>query len=457
MRVRPISVVFSLATVTAVLACSAANGTGDDEVQDDNDGGPAGPKVVTVRDAMPDTMMDARSGVPTVPVRIDAGMSQDATIDSEEPDSGPDDADVDDATSDVKDAAVPMDTDDAATGSTCPMWGKTEERPCGVCGVQTRLCAPKDEPAGFMMDAPPKDAGKDASKDGGAKDAGPGHDAGPPSDAGHGDGGHHGPLVWQEWGFCQHEVHNGCVPGTSGMAYCGHCGTQSTICQNDCRPQPTGRCMGQPENSCEPGSLDWRGGLSCTAGGRLFTCEAACTWSEPSDCLASAPQSIEISPNYGHTLTAALSLDENHTIGALDPNQSCHDDNSSEERTTRTPHVLSTVTPYLYVTLTNPSDKTAVLSLWTSAPDDDLTSLDLLIATYDGIPASNDDRGHCVDGVAGGSDGIKASDEDDTGVKIAPHGSLVVYVGVKAPVTHLPTGPVAGGNFILDVKTEWFE
>jgi len=178
---------------------------------------------------------------PSPPPKPDAGDDTDSGYDDGDTDSGGPVVPADGG-SEGGGPTNPPGPDAGSTGSPCANANEVQQQTCGLCGVQYRLCAPTDD----------------------------------------GDGGT--TNVWHEWGYCQNELVDGCVPGTAITEACGLCGTRQKVCQNDCR-YAAGACKNEPPNACVPGTVDFQDGLSCAQGGRQRTCEATCTFTPFGDCM----------------------------------------------------------------------------------------------------------------------------------------------------------------------------
>ncbi|MGZ3456501.1 MAG: hypothetical protein ACXVEF_43250 [Polyangiales bacterium] len=136
-----------------------------------------------------------------------------------------------DASLDATDASDAAEVSDAADGDKPCKSGNVEERACGKCGTQSRLCS---------MGA------------------------------------------WLDWGLCGEET-GVCVPGDTRDASCGLCGTQKQTCSATCDWSSTTACTG--EGGCVAGSTETQSG-SCLDPTQVKsrTCSATCSWSDWSDC-----------------------------------------------------------------------------------------------------------------------------------------------------------------------------
>lgn len=327
----------------------------------------------------------------------DSGTSvptKDAEVDEEEdasvivPPDASDDADMPD--SDVMtDAGTDAAADSGALdppGSPCATSGLVQQQACGTCGFQTRLC----------------------SKTGGN-------------------------LVWQRWGFCQNEVVDGCIPGTTGTETCGLCGTRNRACQSDCH-WAVGACRGEPANACKPGRVEFQPGLSCAEGGRERTCGATCQYGDFGPCKTADVPTLVLATTVNGETSADFTLAADAKIARLTgtcPNAS----------------IGTSMTSYNYITLVNPTAQAAVVQVWTGVPSTDpgADNIDTVIASYAGgtIPTTDAARKSCVKGVNDfcdddpcdlGSAGLVGSNS----VSVPANGKAVIYVAAYA-------GSVVGG------------
>jgi hypothetical protein len=301
----------------------------------------------------------------------------------------------------------------APEGTPCSPSGATQQRGCGVCGRQSRVCL----------------------------DPGTG-------------------PVWQTWGACTGEIDGGCVPGTQIPEECGNCGTRMRTCQASCQ-WLTGLCSEPDASACSPLDQEFVPGLSCTNAneGRHHYClprEAGalgCTWTAWSNCTTSMP--------YIHSLTLPAGSTAGQTVSGefqLSP-------------TTRTQRVLETgygtnlmaacprtletaATRYTYVGIVNATGQAARVSVFTSrsAVDGGYQYLDTVMAVYlrDTIPVTDTDRTACTGYVnddctrapcsstgyyfAGLTSGVSLDGGDDAAVNgstvIPAGGTLIVYVAM---------------------------
>jgi hypothetical protein len=326
-----------------------------------------------------------------VPPLADASPSPDA---SPVPDASMPDADA--AASDAGPDAASADA--GPPGSACPTKDAIQEQACGLCGTQSRLCAPNS-------------AGS--------------------------------PNVWQPWGFCQNEVADGCVPGTATTEACGLCGTRNKVCQNDCR-YAVGACKNEPAGACQPGAIDYQVGLSCDAGGRSRTCEATCTYGAFSDCFVQGEPTLTLATTAGGKVSGEFKLEDSSTISR--PSGTCPVTS------------FSSVTPFTYVTLVNPTATSATVSVWSGQSSHVGASyIDTVIASYarDTKPVTDPERKACAKGVndtcsSGGDPSACVSSwaglVGSNVVTVPANGKIVIYVGA-----YYATGK---GDFLLTARTD---
>jgi hypothetical protein len=396
----------ALAACNLVVACTA-DGT---PTVDDDSGTPEGDSGGGGGDSSPGT----DSTVPN-----DSGV--DSTVpgkDSGEKDTGQKDT----STPDVHEAGPPdTGADMGPPGSPCLVSTGIEQQGCGLCGYQTRVCLAAD-------------------------------------------GGTSG--VWGNWGFCQSEVANGCVPGSTGSEACGLCGTRQKICQNDCS-YAVGACQNQPPNACEPGSIDFQVGLSCDVGGRSRQCSdggtsqpgvAACTFGGFGGCYVpeggASGASLNLSTTVGSKVSGKFTIPTNQASGQLGPFDTCPNASIS----------TTTIANYQFVEVHNPTGMTAKVSVWTGQATGG-PLLDTIMAAYNGfnVPTTDTARRACTVGVNDScndttSDPTSCKDSwaglmnaDGNPVTVSPFGSVMIYNAGYYSSTG--TDPHAG-DYMMFVRTE---
>lgn len=345
----------------------------------------------------------------TTKEKVDSGTypEADAAPDAsdETTDSGADgDADpytdAGDETNRNVDAAPPDPVDLPASGTACTTKDEIQQQTCGLCGTQTRLCAPSDtDPDG---------------------------------------------LVWQPWGYCQHEVEDGCVPGTTTTESCGLCGTRPKVCQIDCR-YAVGACKGEPANACSPGTIDFQAGLSCDAGGRSRVCSDSCMFGSFGECFVPGEPTLVLAETEGGKVSNEFTLPASITAPRL--SGSCPSGSLS-----------STDVSYQYVTLVNPTSSTVVVSVWTGQSSHaGAAYMDTVIAAYNAAsaPVTDAERKACAAGVndtCSDSSDPTACDSswgglfDTSRVTIGPNAKAYVYVAAYYGST--------AGDYVLTARTD---
>jgi hypothetical protein len=291
-------------------------------------------------------------------------------------------------------------------------------------------------------DAGKKDAGKDAGKKpDAAVDAGP-----PPPEPGTacttvdqvatkkcGKCGEAAALcqsdkTWSVYGACEAETGE-CNPGET--AACGNCGTKT--CDQFCG---WGACMGEPANSCSPGTSE-QSTVGCPPQGtvkpyRTRSCKTDCTWeSFSASCVvppsfAPIPIELKASPTVLKVSTGACPTSVS---------------------------TFATATPYVYTQVTNPAAFPVRVVIWHSKAPDGPTALDTIMAVYDGAaaPATDDARKACIGTVSDfGDTTLTQADADDFAsvkdITIPANGTITVYsAGYLAGTT---------GKLLLNVKAQ---
>ncbi len=287
---------------------------------------------------------------------VDAASVHDATIgDASAADAavGATDA-MSDAT--VSDAGV--DAAPADAGPICRTSNDFEERSCGTCGRQSRLCR--------------------SQTDGG--------------------------LGWADWSFCNGQLDGGCTPGTEpdGGVACGNrCGRQRAVCQNDCS-YAYGTCVAPPGAVCDKGTVAWSqddAGCSDPTHGRRRACLNDCSWGTASECEpfypltdAGVAASAEIVITNDVTKFVTKTLDTATTMARIP---------TFPAACPLTGTFSSTVTAYASVTVGNATAAPRTVSLWASGASVDggaTSNIDTVSAVYPTAtsPATEADRRACV-------------------------------------------------------------
>jgi hypothetical protein len=319
--------------------------------------------------------------------------------------------------------------------------------------------------------APPPDAGKG---DAGKKDSGPkpeaGVDAGPPPPV---EGtpcttlneikqkncgacgkaetvcladGSTGMGKWSTYGACGNELSGGCVPGTSVTEACGNCGTVTKTCTQYCA-YSAGACMGQPANSCVPGSIDYTTAGCGVSTYRNRTCGATCTYgSYSATCTEPVnPNKMTISGTLNGVVTAQWALTATQ-VG------------KKVSGTCGVGSVSTTATyPWQAVEVKNPTALTATISVYHSGTG---KPLDTLIWVYKKTLPPNDDAslGACDFGAAdscitGDPCGNATATPSGSSLDWAGLENVTIPPGGKVLVYSAGYGSTVLGNFNLNLKT----
>ncbi len=413
-RYRPFFLLATLSVTSAcgMLACSADGGGGepDDSTADAAPGPDTGADATSTPDAKPPTKDAAADHMVTpvvdagkdakadATVTVDAGVDSSATVDAS-------DAALDSGLTFV-DATPGVDAGFDPTGAACVTPNQIQQRICGKCGIQKRVCFP-------------------------------------------GDGG----ATWLGWGLCDGEKADAGLPNSQVPLDCGMCGVQLIIYDNLCNAS-IGFCNPTPGAQCERGSIDWAPGLSCAGElGRQRSCDNSCHWDAYSDC-----QTFQNPANM--TIAGPADAGVNIATGtfkyAINPKHKRllnGSDTSCPIVATGLP--VADTTGYAYVAVKNPFPHAATVSLWHSA-------LDTQIAVYAGgdIPADDVARRACITGTKASEKcpttmtaqcGTIATGNSSTAgvtsVKIPANGTITVYNALS-----LTTG--VAGPFTLSVRTD---
>ncbi len=387
----------------AVAACSADAGSGSGV--GDNDSG-AQDDTGSTGDGS--TNHDAGTRDSTTPIdsstQMDSTHADTSTADTSTADtSAADTSTADTGSSDTGTTSDAMgDSGLPPVGSACSPQNSTQQQPCGLCGVQNRVCLAPDG----------------------------------------------GTPVWQSWGFCQNEVANGCTPGAMTTEACGLCGMRQKQCQNDCT-YAVGACTGQPPNACAPGTTDYEPGLSCDAGGRTRTCGTSCTFGNFGSCAV---------PEGG---TGGVGL----TIGGVGATvfgtfTMAASPKLAKATTGSCPTTLSTTqTSYSYVAVYNPTSTAHTVSIWNSRPPGGSTDIDTIMTAYTSptapttvaerqacAPYVNDtcDTAPCPTGQFSWAGLIVGGDGP---VTIPANSNVIIYTAAYFPTS-------SGGDYQLNARTE---
>jgi hypothetical protein len=333
----------------------------------------------------------------------DAGV-QDATIADAATDAATDaglaDATIPDAT--VADAALDAALDAGAVdaGRTCATANDFEERSCGVCGTQSRLCRRQSD----------------------------------------------GGLDWATWSFCNGQLDGGCAPGTEpdgGIACGNRCGRQRAVCQTDCT-YAFGSCVPAPNAVCDKGGSVWeQADAGCTdpTEGRRRSCLDDCTWGTWSGCepyyvlrdgglTASADLVITNDTRLSVVRTFAASATLPRLPAPFSGYTACPMGDTFS----------STSTPWVSVTVGNATATPRTVSLWASSVTTDggtSASVDTVSAVYPTatFPTTEADRRACVGGTndgcpSGNTEGCASpwSGHVGTNAVVIPSGAVYTFV-----------------------------
>lgn len=311
--------------------------------------------------------------------------------------------------SDDGSSVLPDPADAGATGSVCPTKDAIQQQSCGLCGVQYRLCAPDESDPGS-------------------------------------------PNVWQPWGYCQNELVDGCVPGTTTTESCGLCGNRQKVCQNDCR-WAAGACKNEPANACAPGTEQFQAGLSCVEGGRKRVCQDSCTYGPYGECYVPGLPTITLGSTVGEKATKQFTLPADQKQPKL--SGTCGS----------SPSVNNSDTSYEYIRIVNPNASTAVVSIWSHSPSGGAL-IDSVMAAYSpatAVPVNDNERKACTKGIVNCCSSDKAAGETDStmcnggslcwaglvgskAVTIAPNGTAIIYMAAY--------NGTSAGDFMLSARIE---
>lgn len=299
-----------------------------------------------------------------------------------------------------KDSAVDAGPPPPVPGTTCSTIDEVKKKSCGACGEQETICL-------------------------GAAGAG----------------------KWSEYGTCAKELAGGCIPGTTSTESCGNCGTRQKSCSQYCAFTTTA-CAGEPANSCVPTSIGLTSaGCADPNTYHQRTCSAICVPSSFSLTCDAAPTTLEVPPTIGSVSSTITYLSEAQVAPRM--------------LGTCPAGALSTIisTPYVYLSVHNPTAKTAVVSVYNSmAPGGAVVKT--VLASYGAtVPADDTARKACVKGTSSfGTAALTgnssfASLDLTRAVTLAPNETAVVYVAAyNAFVAATPA--LSTGKVMLNVRTE---
>ncbi len=311
-------------------------------------------------------------------------------------------------------------------GAPCgPLFAK-QERACGTCGTENRVCLKQ-------LDA-------------GAADA-----AGQPG-------------YWSPWSNCATPPTAVCDPVQNyADEACGNCGTKQRVCQLDCTFIAGLTC--QNEGQCAPGANDWEQGLGCNSPlGRNKSCTPTCSYDLAATCTTAPPNPNNLviaSTTPGTVVTKTFSMSavtDKRIVGSFSGALAC-------------PATLSsTMTVRQYIEVKNTTAAALHLSVWTSKAATTAVSSDTIMAVYAGgnVPKTDAERQNCIelvsddcDGTLGGALNPKGCVSSQAGLlKGDGDGSGGTYAGVPIPangsitVYAAPYSGTTAGNIVVSVKVE---
>jgi hypothetical protein len=249
-------------------------------------------------------------------------------------------------------------------------------------------------------------------------------------------------LQWSGYGSCGGET-GSCVPGDTQE--CGNCGTQT--CTQYCG---WGACTGQPQNHCAPGAVEHTSAGCATGGYKNRTCGEACTWGNFSAAceIPTTGNKMTIQGTVGAVRSAQWEL---LTETTKKPNTSCNGSLSS------------VLVRYVPVEVSNPTTKTAEITVYQSKSPSGRANTDLDIWTYatHELPMTDADRGKCVGKVEDYCLGTNVTNNicgnttynwyfaAAEKVTIPPGGKILVYSAQNNASTE-----VGNGTFMLNLRTD---
>ncbi len=365
-----------------------ADGSSTDDASTNHDAGAHDSTTTTDSSAHMDSTTADTSTADTS--TADTSSADTSTADTSTSDTG-----TTDATSDAMgDSGLPP------TGSACSPQNSTQQQSCGLCGVQNRVCLAPDG----------------------------------------------GTPVWQQWGFCQNEVANGCVPASQTTEACGLCGTRQKVCQIDCR-YAVGACTGQPPNACAPGSTDYEPGLSCDAGGRTRTCGTNCTFGNFGNC--STPEGgtggvgLTIG-GVGATVFGTFNMPASPKLAKV---------NTGSCATT----LSTSLTTYSYVAVYNPTSSAHTVSIWNSRAPGSSTDIDTIMTAYNSMtaPVTAAERQACMPYVNDDCSNAPCPNNVWAGLVVGGDGPVTIPANSNVVIyTAAWFSSSAGGDYQLNARTE---
>ncbi len=300
----------------------------------------------------------------------------------------------------TKDGAADAGPPPPVPGTKCATLDEVKKKACGACGEQETICL------GTAADA-----------------------------------------KWSEYGTCAKEVAGGCIPGTTTNEACGNCGTRVRACSQFCAFTTTA-CAGEPATSCVPGSVALtNAGCADVNAYHQRTCSATCVPSSFSLTCDAAPTTIEVPPTVGSVSSTIANLSELQVSPRM-------------TGTCPTGTLSTTVSsPTLYLTVHNPTGKTALVSIYNSMATGGAVVKTVLASYGATVPVSDAERKACVKGISSSGTAALtgnssfASLDGTKAVTLAPNETVVVYLAAyNAFVAATPA--LSTGKVMLNVRTE---
>ena len=248
-----------------------------------------------------------------------------------------------------------------------------------------------------------------------------------------------------------------CVPPANADSTCNgtSCGFQcragSHLCGGACASNTSVSTCGA---SCTPCATAPANATSLCTG---TACDFACNpgWKRNgAACDASPLPTLALVGSVNGKVSGTFTLDPSQSLARLDAFSSCPS----------APLNVGSLTSYQYVTITNPTAQTAVVSIWSSkAPTVGAVDIDTIMASYVTPPTTDAQRSACVKGVSDTCVGtgidptecltqwaglVKGS---GTQVTLPPAGSITVYVAAYYTTTAVESH---SGNYLLSVRTD---
>lgn len=284
-------------------------------------------------------------------------------------------------------------------GDSCTKANTKATRPCGACGTQESLCTAVDDA---------------------------------------------GTLQWGDYGVCEGEVADGCIPGTVVTEACGNCGTLTKTCTKYCA-YTSGACTGEPADSCSPGAVDYTTASCPTANTyRNRTCGSACTWSNFSSTCAAPnnPNQMNVAATVGSVSSQTWTLSSS-SVGHKPIGCGGSASTSDVQR--------------VAVQINNTTGKKATVSIYHSKASGG-NELDTILWAYNKTLPPNDDTSlvACDYGVEDSCSGTTPSNLcGNTSVyNLAGMSNVTINAGASLLVYSAGYSGSVTGAFVLNVKTD---